>query len=253
MFAELLGRESGYNKGRGGSMHIADLELGIFGANGIVGAGSPMACGAAHMFKLRGEARVAVPFFGDGAMNQGVLLESLNLAVVLDLPVVFVCENNGYAITSPIEEMARGELHVRAAGFGMAAEAVDGMDVRAVYRAAAKAVARARAGGGPSFLECRAYRYSLHNVAKGVARDDDRPQAEQAAWRARDAIERLAGELTAERLWDDGARAEIDAEVERELDGAIAFARNSRRPDPEAALDHMYAVTYPGLPAWGWE
>ena len=253
MYAELLGRETGYNKGRGGSMHIADLDLGIFGANGIVGAGAPMGCGAAHMFKLRGEPHVALPFFGDGALNQGVLLETFNLAVIMELPVIFVCENNGYAVTTPIEEMVRGELFERAAAFGLAAEAVDGMDVRAVYRAATAAVERARSGGGPSFLECRAYRYSLHNIAKGVPREDGRSAAEQAEWHSRDAIERLAGELTQEGLWPDGARAEIDAEVDTEIEGAIGFARNSRRPDPESVLDHMYAVTYPGLPAAGWE
>ncbi|MDA1311558.1 MAG: thiamine pyrophosphate-dependent dehydrogenase E1 component subunit alpha, partial [Proteobacteria bacterium] len=154
MLAELLGQESGYNKGRGGSMHIADLDLGIFGANGIVGAGAPMACGAAYMFQMRGEPTVAVPFFGDGAVNQGVLLESFNLASMMTLPVVFVCENNGYAVTTPIGAVMKGEIHARAAGFGLAAAVVDGMNVRAVRDAAMRAVARARGGGGPSFLEC---------------------------------------------------------------------------------------------------
>jgi pyruvate dehydrogenase E1 component alpha subunit len=253
MFAELLGRETGYNKGRGGSMHIADLGLGIFGANGIVGAGAPMGCGAAYMFKLRGERHVAVPFFGDGAVNQGVLLESFNLAAVLELPMVFVCENNGYAISSPIAEMTRGAIHARAAAFGLAAETADGMDVRSVAAAAARAVARARDGGGPSFLECRTSRYSLHNVMSGVRAADERPAAELAADRARDAIERLAVELSRERIWGADQRAVIDGEIERELEGAIGFARNSRRPDPESALEHMYATTYPGLPARGWQ
>ena len=133
MFAELLGRETGYNAGRGGSMHIADFSLGIYGANGIVGAGAPMACGAAHAFRIREENRVAVPFFGDGAMNQGVLLESFNLAMLLSLPVVFVCENNGIAITSSAEEMTPGGIAPRAAAFGLPSCSVDGMDVRAVH------------------------------------------------------------------------------------------------------------------------
>ena len=253
MFAELLGRETGYNRGRGGSMHIADLSLGIYGANGIVGAGAPMACGAAHAFKVRGEPRVAVPFFGDGAMNQGVLLESLNLAAIAELPVVFVCENNQLAITSPIVEMTRGDLISRAEGFGLRAEAVDGMDVRTVHAAASGAVERARSGGGPSFLECRTYRFSVHNISKGARRHESRSAEMLEEAHRLDAIERLATELTRDARWAPDARVEIDAEIERELEGCIGFARNSRRPDADTALDYMYAVTYPNFPAWGWE
>jgi TPP-dependent pyruvate/acetoin dehydrogenase alpha subunit len=251
MLAELLGRESGYNKGRGGSMHIADLDLGIFGANGIVGAGAPMACGAAFMFKTRGESHVAVPFFGDGAMNQGVLLESFNLAVMLHLPVVFVCENNGYAVTTPIGEVLKGSILERAAGFGLAVEAADGMDVRAVRATAERAVARAREGGGPSFLEFGTCRYSVHNISAGAAWQDERAEAELADARGRDPIDRLAREMLAEGLWSPEDRTRIDAEVESELEGGLGFARNSRRPDPESAYDFMYARLYPGLPARG--
>ncbi|MGI9332229.1 MAG: thiamine pyrophosphate-dependent dehydrogenase E1 component subunit alpha [Gammaproteobacteria bacterium] len=253
MFAELLGRETGYNRGRGGSMHIADLALGIFGANGIVGAGAPMACGAAHAFKARREARVAVPFFGDGAMNQGVLLESFNLAAIGELPVVFVCENNQMAITSPIAEMTRGELTARAEGFGLRAEAVDGMDVRAVYAAASAAVEHARSGLGPTFLECRAYRFSVHNIAAGAGRHEVRSPEMLDEARKLDPIERLATELTRDGHWLAGARSAIDDEIEAELEGCIGFARNSRRPDADTALDYMYAVTYPDFPAKGWE
>jgi pyruvate dehydrogenase E1 component alpha subunit len=253
MFAELLGRETGYNQGRGGSMHIADFSLGIYGANGIVGAGAPMACGAAHAFKFRQETNVAVPFFGDGAMNQGVLLESLNLAVILSLPVVFVCENNGLAITSPIDEMAKGGLDRRAAGFGLPAEVVDGMDVRSVRTATSAAVARARAGQGPTFLECRTVRYSVHNISSGGRAPEIRSDEQLAEEHRRDPIERLAAELTRDNAWEPGDRDEIDAEIERELEGSIAFARNSRRPDADSALDYMYAVTYPDFPAKGWE
>ena len=253
MFAELLGRETGYNRGRGGSMHIADFSLGIFGANGIVGAGAPMACGAAHTFRLRGEPRVAVPFFGDGAMNQGVLLESLNLAVLLELPVVFVCENNGFAITSAAEEMTPGGIAPRAAGFGLVSESVDGMDVRAVHSAAAAAVERARGGGGPSFIECRTVRYSAHNISAGPRSPDRRGDAYLESEHRRDPIERLARELSREARWADGDRAQIDEAVEATLVGAIEFARNSERPDPATALDFMYATTYPDFPARGWE
>jgi pyruvate dehydrogenase E1 component alpha subunit len=251
MLAELLGRETGYNKGRGGSMHIADIDLGIYGANGMVGAGAPMACGAAFMFKTRAERHVAVPFFGDGAMNQGVLLESFNLATMLNLPVVFVCENNGYAVTTPIAEVLKGSILERARGFGLAVEAVDGMDVRAVQAAAERAVARARDGGGPGFLECATYRYEVHNVSAGSNWADERDAAERQEGRARDPIERLATQLIAEGRWTAVDRAQVDAEVESELEGGLGFARNSRRPDPSAAYDFMYARDYAGLPARG--
>ena len=253
MYAELLGRESGYNRGRGGSMHIADFSLGIYGANGIVGAGAPMACGAAFTFKVRGEDRVAVPFFGDGAMNQGVLLESLNLAVILRLPVVFACENNGFAITSSIDDMLGGDLVRRAEGFGLPARSVDGMDVRAVHAATVEAVGRARTGGGPTFLEFRTARYSVHNISQGGRMRDNRSEELLADARTRDPVERLAGELARDGGWGPGGREEVDDEVERELEGAIGFARNSPRPRPETALDYMYAETYPDFPAPGWE
>ena len=253
MYAELLGRESGYNRGRGGSMHIADFSLGIYGANGIVGAGAPMACGAAFTFKVRGEDRVAVPFFGDGAMNQGVLLESFNLAVILRLPVVFACENNGFAITSSIDDMLGGDLVRRAEGFGLPARSVDGMDVRAVHAATDEAVGQARTGGGPTFLEFRTARYSVHNISQGGRMRDNRSEELLADARERDPVERLAGELARDGGWGPGGREEVDEEVERELEGAIGFARNSPRPRPETALDYMYAETYPDFPAPGWE
>lgn len=253
MYAELLGRESGYNRGRGGSMHIADFSLGIYGANGIVGAGAPMACGAAFTFKVRGEDRVAVPFFGDGAMNQGVLLESFNLAVILHLPVVFACENNGFAITSSIDDMLGGDLVRRAEGFGLPARSVDGMDVRAVHAATVEAVGHARTGGGPTFLEFRTARYSVHNISQGGRMRDNRSEEFLADARTRDPVERLADELARDGGWGPGGRAEVDEEVERELEGAIGFARNSPRPRPETALDYMYAETYPDFPAPGWE
>ena len=253
MYAELLGRESGYNRGRGGSMHIADFSLGIYGANGIVGAGAPMACGAAFTFKVRGENRVAVPFFGDGAMNQGVLLESFNLAVILHLPVVFACENNGFAITSSIDDMLGGDLVRRAEGFGLPARSVDGMDVRAVHAATVEAVGHARTGGGPTFLEFRTSRYSVHNISQGGRMRDNRSEEVLAEARERDPVERIAGELARDGGWGPGGREEVDEEVERELEGAIGFARNSPRPRPETALDYMYAETYPDFPAPGWE
>lgn len=251
MMAELMGRETGYNKGRGGSMHIADVALGVYGANGIVGAGCPMACGVAYVFRQTGD-RVVVSFFGDGAMNQGVVHESLNLAAILDLPVLFVCENNFYAITTPLRAVTRNELWRRAEAYGMPARPVDGMDVEAVFLAAAEAVARARAGHGPTFLECRTYRYSGHYTAeRHLPHLRYRPQEEVEQWRQRDPV------LTwRKRLLDNGLATEqqvaaLDQAVEEAVEEAVEFARASPWPDPATALDYMYAEPAPGIPARG--
>ncbi|MBI4240164.1 MAG: thiamine pyrophosphate-dependent dehydrogenase E1 component subunit alpha [Candidatus Rokubacteria bacterium] len=250
MIAELMGKAAGYNRGRGGSMHIADLSLGIFGANGIVGAGAPIACGAALAAKLEKTDRVAVAFFGDGGMNQGVVHEALNLAAIWKLPVLFVCENNGYAISAPISQMAAVErLAVRAVGYGMPGESVDGMDVLAVYGATTHAVERARGGGGPTLLECRTYRFVGHFTAEKARGIKYRTDDEIAEWRTRDPLETYPAWLKQEGICDP---AQVDAEVEARLEEAVAFARQSPFPAPEEALDGMYAVPYPGLPARGW-
>ena len=249
MIAELMGKAAGYNRGRGGSMHIADFSLGIFGANGIVGAGAPIACGAAMAGKLQGTDRVAVSFFGDGATNQGVLLEALNLAAAWKLPVLFVCENNGYAISASIKDTSALEhMAQRAAGFGMPGETVDGMDVLAVHEAAGRHVARARAGQGPSFLECRTYRFVGHFTAEKALGLKYRTEQEIEEWRRKDPIVTFAA-LLRERGVADPAR--IDEEVEATIDEAIAFGRQSGLPEPEEALDGMYATTYPNFPARG--
>jgi pyruvate dehydrogenase E1 component alpha subunit len=250
MIAELMGKTTGYNRGRGGSMHIADLGLGIYGANGIVGAGAPIACGAALAGRLQGTDRVAVSFFGDGAMNQGVVHEAMNLASIWKLPVVFVCENNGYAISASIKEMAMLErLADRAAAYRMPGETVDGMDPRAVYGAAAAAVTRARAGEGPTLLECLTYRYVGHFTAEKALGLKYRTEAEIEEWRKRDPLITYPAWLTEQGICDP---ARVDEEVEVLLDEAVTFARQSPLPAPEEALDGMYAVTYPGLPARGW-
>ncbi len=250
MMAELMGKATGYNRGRGGSMHIADLALGIYGANGIVGAGAPIACGAAMAARLRGEDRVAVAFFGDGATNQGVVHEAMNLAAIWTLPVVFVCENNGYAISASIRDMSPLErLADRAAAYRMPGESVDGMDVLAVHAAASAAVARARAGGGPTFLECRTYRFVGHFTAEKALGIRYRSEEEVEAWRRRDPLVTYPAWLREQGVVDP---ARVDEEVEALLDEAVAFARQSPLPAPEEALDGMYAVPYPGLPARGW-
>ncbi|MFJ5120094.1 thiamine pyrophosphate-dependent dehydrogenase E1 component subunit alpha [Kitasatospora sp. NPDC088548] len=235
LLAELAGRVDGLNQGRGGSMHAADLSLGILGANGIVGAGAPIAVGAAWAARQAGEDRVAVAFFGDGALNQGVLLESLNLAAMWRLPVVFVCENNGYATTLPAATAVAGSALGRAAAFGIPAAEVDGMDTEAVRSAAEEAVGRARAGGGPAFLECRTYRFEGHHTMERRMKLRYRTPEEVAGWRARDPLLRAAEAIGA-------ARGEaLDAEVAAELAEAERFALASEHPDPAGALDHLYA------------
>jgi TPP-dependent pyruvate/acetoin dehydrogenase alpha subunit len=187
MMAELFGRTTGSNKAKGGSMHIADMSKGMLGTNGIVGTAIPLALGAALTSKIKESGRVAVSFFGDGGANQGVLHECMNLAAVWKLPVVFCCENNFYAISTPVEySFAGASIADRASAYGMPGAAVDGMDIFAVHEAAGEAVARARAGEGPTLLECRTYRFGGHTVA-----DDPRAyrtEEEEQRWWARDPI-----------------------------------------------------------------
>ncbi|MEU8923002.1 thiamine pyrophosphate-dependent dehydrogenase E1 component subunit alpha [Kitasatospora sp. NPDC048545] len=247
LLAELLGRVGGSNGGRGGSMHAADVSLGILGANGIVGAGAPIAVGAAWAARQaaadRGPAEpgpaervpVAVAFFGDGALNQGVLLESFNLAAMWRLPVLFVCENNGYATTLPAATAVAGSATGRAAGFGIPAEEVDGMDTEAVRAAALRAVERARGGDGPGFLECRTYRYEGHHTMERRMKLRYRAPEEVEAWRGRDPLPRAAA------LLDPATVAELDRSVAEQLSAAEEFALASEHPDPAGASDHLYA------------
>jgi len=235
MFAELMARSTGLNHGRGGSMHVADLSLGVLGANGMVAGGTPFALGAAWGRRADGRDDVAVAFFGDGALGQGVLLECLNLAALWGLPVVFVCENNGYAVSLRVEDAVAGPVTSRAEACGIPAVTVDGMDARAVYEAAAPAVARAREGGGPSFIECVTYRYAGHHTAEASLQLTYRTPEEIARWRARDPLVVAAGWL------DAGVRSRIDDEVESAIAAGVAFARSSPPPDPDSALEFMYA------------
>jgi TPP-dependent pyruvate/acetoin dehydrogenase alpha subunit len=236
MMAELFGRTTGLNRGRGGSMHAADVSKGILGANAIVGANGAIIAGAAWAAQRSGSDRVAVSFFGDGALNQGVLLEALNLAALWRLPVLFVCENNGYATTMPTREGLAGTAVGRAAAFGIPAEVVDGMDVHAVRLAAATGVERARAGDGPTFLECLTYRFECHHTVERVLRVDYRSDDEVAAWRARDPLEIQGRRLGA------AERGDIDDEVEEIITAAVEYAASSPRPHPADALDYLYAT-----------
>jgi len=236
MLAELAGRETGLNGGRGGSMHAADVGVGVYGANAIVGAAAAIAAGAAWSHRGAGRDRVAVTFFGDGAVNQGVLLETMNLASVRRLPVVFVCENNGFATTMRVRDTTAGTITGRAEAFGIPASTVDGQDPEAVLAAASAAVRRARAGDGPSFLECLTYRFDAHHTWEHSVRPRYRTDEEVTAGRARDPVA-----IQAVRVPVD-VRERIDAEIEAVLDEAERFVRASPEPDPAGALDHLYAA-----------
>jgi pyruvate dehydrogenase E1 component alpha subunit len=239
MFAELLGRATGVCRGRGGSMHLKDFEKGIIGSFAIVGAGLPVAVGAAFSAKLQGEDRVCVSFFGDGATNIGTFHESLNLAAVHKLPVVFVCENNLYGEytridrTTPFEDIAR-----RAAAYAIPGEAVDGNDVLAVYEAASAAVARARRGDGPTLLECKTYRHGGHSRSDPAKY---RPEDEVRAWLAKDPIDRFRMYLEAHGILDQAGSDRILAEVREAVRAASTAATAGPWPDVSELATGVYA------------
>jgi len=240
MMAELYAKETGYCRGKGGSMHIADLDLGILGANGIVGGGTPIVVGAALAFKLRRETRVAVAFFGDGASNTGAFHEALNLASVWDLPCVFVCENNLYAESTPSGVHQRvKDVATRAVAYDMPSAVVDGMDVFAVYEGAREAIRRAREGGGPSLVEAKTYRFTGHHLGDpGTAY---RTREEVESYRQRDPIALFRARVLGEALVSADELARIDRAVATELEEAVRFGRESRPPAPESALEDIYS------------
>ena len=240
MMAELLGRHTGYCKGKGGSMHIADLTLGMLGCNGIVGGGMGITAGAALSATLRRTDQVCAGFFGDGAANAGITHESMNLAAAWRLPAIFVCENNQYALSMPhAKAVAMPDIAARAAGYGMAGEVVDGNDVLSVWAATRRAVERARAGGGPTLLECKTYRWLQHSLR---VKGPDRPAEEEASWRARCPIDRLRKQLSADHQLDDARFAAIEAAATREVEESVAFAQAS----PEPPLDEIELDIYAG-------
>jgi TPP-dependent pyruvate/acetoin dehydrogenase alpha subunit len=239
MFAELLGKETGYCRGRGGSMHIAAFETGSLGALAVVGAGIPLAVGAALAFKMRGEDRVAVPFTGDAGSNTGNWHEGMNMAAAWSLPVIFALENNHYGVSTRIEDTVKAQdLSLRAQGYGVPGVRVDGFDVLAVYDAATEAVARARAGNGPTLLVTETYRFDGHYAGEPEVYRD---RSEVEAWRRFDPIPRFRAWLEGE---GDVPAADLDAivaEVRTEIDEGIAFAKGSPDPDPATAMDYIYA------------
>ena len=241
MFAELFGRATGYCRGKGGSMHIADMDLGMLGANGIVGGGPPIAVGAAFSNKYRKTQNVTACFFGDGASNEGSFHEAANMAGLYRLPLIFVCENNGFGeFTRQDRHQAIRDIADRAAGYGFPGVVVDGMDVIAVYEAAGEAIARARRGEGPTLLECKTYRFYDHVGVRGmgvVYRSDD----EVRAWRERDPIALLERRLAELGILDAAGAAAVRDQVQAEVREAVAFAESSPFPDPSALTEDVYA------------
>ena len=242
MFAELYGKTTGYCKGRGGSMHIVDMNRGMLGANAIVGGGIPIALGAGFASQYRNDGTVAVTFFGDGATNIGAFHESANFAAVWDLPVIFVCENNGYAeFTSQANHMRLTDIAERAASYGMPGVIVDGMDVEAVHEVAGEAVARARRGDGPSFIEAKTYRFYNHHGIQNLGlkyRSDD----EVSEWKQRDPIVVLEQRMVERGVATDADIAGVWTAIRADIDEAIAFADDSPVPTADQLLTDVYTV-----------
>jgi TPP-dependent pyruvate/acetoin dehydrogenase alpha subunit len=242
MFAELFGKSTGYCRGRGGSMHINDLDIGMLGANGIVGAGIPIAVGAAFASAYRDDGGVAVAFFGDGGSNIGSFHEAANMAAVLNLPVLLVCENNGYAeFTAQADHMRVRDVADRAAGYGIPGVVVDGMDALAVHRTALAAVQNARAGGGPTLIEAKTYRFYDHQGVKGL-RIPYRSQDEVETWKARDAIASIERRGVEEGLVEPAEFAAVWDRTRAEVADAVAFAEASPDPDPAGLLNDVYSA-----------
>ena len=241
MFAELLGKEAGYCHGKGGSMHIADQDTGNLGANAIVGGGAGIATGAAMSIKMRGSDQVAVCFFGDGALGQGVLYELMNMAALWKFPIVYVCENNLYNEYTHYTETTAGDLSARATAFGVPCETVDGQDVRAVYDTAQRLVASARRGEGPAFMLCNTYRFYGHHVGD-IQRAYYRSKEEEEHWKGqRDPIKLLAGWLVEQGMADEAAFEQIEQKVRAEVEAGEQFALNAPFPDPDEVEQDVYA------------
>ena len=245
--AELFGKRTGYCKGKGGSMHLADFSIGILGESGILGSALPVAAGAALASKLRGEDKVVIPFFGDGASNEGACHETMNLASVWKLPVVFVCENNQYAVTTSFHTSVSTEnIADRASAYNMPGILVDGQDVVAMYEAVREAVARARAGQGPSLVEGRTYRYRDHSEGmERIVRVPYRSEEEIESWRKRDPIVIHRERLVAQGIATEAEVAQLEADDRKAIEEALDFARSSPYPDPEELFDDLYTNPIP--------
>ena len=241
MFAELLGKEAGYCRGKGGSMHIADPATGNLGANAIVAGSAGIATGAAFSAKSLGKDQVAVCFFGEGALGQGVVYEVMNLAALWKLPVIYVCENNLYTEYTHFTETTAGDILERGRAFGVPSESVDGQDVRAVYATATRLVERARRGEGPAFLLCNTYRYTGHHVGD-INREYYRSKQEEQEWKTRrDPILLFSEWLVSEKIADVAALKKIEGEVEAEMQAAVEFAIAAPYPEKSEVDQDIYA------------
>jgi pyruvate dehydrogenase E1 component alpha subunit len=239
LMAEVMGRRTGYGLGRSGSLHIFDAANGNLGTTGIVGGGIPLAAGAALSAKRRGLRQVAVTFFGDGALNQGLLFEVMNMAAIWRLPVLFVCENNGFGEFTAIEDVTAGPDPIaRGLAFGIPSETVDGMDVLAVRVAAQRALERARDGGGPGFLVCNTYRYGGHHVGD---KQDYKDDADAKAWRQKDPIERLDRWLQDSSMASASTIAALKHEIDQEVLAAIDLAKAAPFPVADDLEAHLHA------------
>jgi len=241
MFAELLGKEAGYCRGKGGSMHIADPATGNLGANAIVAGSAGIATGAAFSAKSLGKDQVAVCFFGEGALGQGVVYEVMNLAALWKLPVIYVCENNLYTEYTHFKETTAGDILERGRAFGVPSESVDGQDVRAVYATATRLLERARRGEGPAFLLCNTYRYTGHHVGD-INREYYRSKQEELEWKTRrDPILLFSEWLVGEKIADAVALKKIETEVEAEMQAAVEFAIAAPYPEKSEVDQDVYA------------
>ena len=239
MMAELFARQTGYCKGKGGSLHIADFDVGILGANGIVGGGIPISVGAGLSIQMHGTNQVSVCFFGDGASDQGTFHESLNLASTWKLPVVFICENNLYAISiSQKRHQAISDISVRAQGYNMPGISVDGNDVMAVYKVAQTAVERARSGSGPTLIECKTYRHGGHFAGDPA---NYRPQEEVEEWLKKDPLLRYVEYLVENEILTKEEIGEIDAQIDKEIEEAIDFADAQPYAPLESTVEDVYS------------
>ncbi len=239
--AELLGKEGGSNGGRGGSMHLYKPEIGFLGTNGVVGAGIPIAAGAALTAKIQKTDRVAVAFLGDGAVNSGNFHEALNMAAAWDLPFIAVCENNMYATETPFTTATKNtNVSTRGPAYGIPGVQVDGDDVLAVYAKAGEAIARARRGEGPTLLECQTYRWFGHHV--GDPGTSYRPKDEIEAWKARDPVAKLRQQAVDAKVANEDDFLSLDREVAKLIDDAAKFSLESPQPRHESALNHVYSV-----------
>jgi len=239
MMAELFGRTTGYCKGKGGSMHIADVEQGNLGANGIVGGGFSIATGAALTSKMRNEGYVVLCFFGDGASNEGSFHEAVNLASIWKLPVVFVCENNQYGMSGPVKEMMNVEdIAQRAEAYSIPGKVVDGNDVFDVMNGVGEAVERARNGEGPSIVEAKTYRWKGHSKSDAKKY---RTREEEQEWRMKDPIARLRDVLVQEGLLTEEEADSIKAEAKKEIEESVEFAKGSPMPTLDDLMEDIYA------------